>query len=177
MLEECFLPLAKRKKGGEEGSSIQSDPLPQKRGEGFSKLRFPWKRGDKRRNALQRQDAMIRSPILQRLVQGWQPPPVLFHTLINLLGEFLDLLDMLSADRTSHMTLMHVGDVLVKATHSKRQVNVVLGNVGTLEFLAACELLILAVELSKFGASRHQKQSCFVARVLRQQAVRTAAPS
>ena len=105
------------------------------------------------------------------------PHPVLLHTLINLLGEFLDLLDMLSADRTSHMTLMHVGDVLVKATHSERQLNVVLGNVGTLEFLAACELLFLAVELLKFGTSRHHKQSRFVARVLRQQAARTAAPS
>jgi len=102
---------------------------------------------------------------------------VLLHTLINLLGEVSDLLDLFSADRTSHMTLMHVGDVLVKATHSERQLNIVLRNVGALEFLAARELLLLVVELLNFGMARHQKQSCFVPGVLRLQAARTAARS
>ena len=83
-----------------------------------------------------------RLPIVQRPVQGWQPPAVLLHTLINLLGEFLDLLDMFPADRTCHVAIVHVGDVLVKATQRERQVNVVLRNVGALEFLAPSQVLL-----------------------------------
>ena len=104
-------------------------------------------------------------------------PRVLLHTLINLLGEFFDLLHLFSTDRTSHMTLMHVGDVLVKATHNERQLNIVLGNVGALEFLATRELLLLMLELLSFGMTRHQNQSGFVPSVLGQQAARTAARS
>jgi hypothetical protein len=60
------------------------------------------KREDKCRDQRQRQDAAAHHKVTDFVTPS--PPPVLLHTLINLLGEFLDLLDMLSADRTSHMT-------------------------------------------------------------------------
>ena len=72
-------------------------------------------------------------------VQRSSPPPALLHTLINLLGEFLDLLDMLSADRTSHMTLMHVGDVLVKAIQQRATSQCCTGEFDALEFLAVAQ--------------------------------------
>lgn len=82
-------------------------------------------------------------------------PAILLHALINLFAKLLDLLDVLPANGAGHVAMVHVGDVLVKATHSERQVNVVLRNVGAFEVLAAGQLFFLEKEGLSFGMTLH----------------------
>ena len=94
-------------------------------------------------------------------------PAILLHALINLLAKLFDLLDVFPANGAGHVAMVHVGNVFVKATHSDRQVNVVLRNVSAFEFLAAGQHFFLEKKGLSFGMTLHQQESWIIAHILR----------